>query len=181
MSEPNACDEAVDISIQGMTCASCVLRVEKALKAVPGVSSATVNLATERAHINWTPVSSGLNGAALKETQPADAHLKLLAAVHKAGYEASVLEQHAAPSLAEADARDLETRSLMRALWLALTLTLPVFLVEMGGHLIPGIHHFVHETIGMQRSWVAQSILTTLVLLGPGRVFFTQGLPALWH
>ena len=181
MSEPNACDEAVDISIQGMTCASCVLRVEKALKAVPGVSSATVNLATERAHINWTPVSSGLNGAALKETQPADAHLKLLAAVHKAGYEASVLEQHAAPSLAEADARDLETRSLMRALWLALTLTLPVFLVEMGGHLIPGIHHFVHETIGMQRSWVAQSILTTLVLLGPGRVFFTKGLPALWH
>ena len=51
----------------------------------------------------------------------------------------------------------------------------------MGGHLIPGVHHFVHETIGMQRSWIAQSILTTLVLIGPGRVFFTKGLPALWH
>jgi Cu+-exporting ATPase len=51
----------------------------------------------------------------------------------------------------------------------------------MGGHLIPGAHHFVHETIGMQRSWIAQSILTTLVLVGPGRVFFTKGLPALWH
>ncbi len=181
MSETNACEESVDISIQGMTCASCVLRVEKALKAVPGVSSATVNLATERAHINWAPASSGLKATTLEGPHPVDAHLKLLAAVHKAGYEASVLEQHAAPSSAEADARDLETNTLQRALWLALALTLPVFLVEMGGHLIPGIHHFVHDTIGMQRSWIAQSILTTLVLVGPGRVFFTKGLPALWH
>lgn len=163
--------DALDISIQGMTCASCVLRVEKALKAVPGVSAATVNLATERAHINW----------ATELSDQKDVSLKVLAAVHKAGYEASVLEQHAAPSSAEADARDLETNLLLRALWVSLALTLPVFLVEMGGHLIPGVHHFVHETIGMQRSWIAQSILTTLVLLGPGRVFFTKGLPALWH
>jgi copper chaperone CopZ len=87
--------DALDISIQGMTCASCVLRVEKALKAVPGVSSATVNLATERAHINWDTALSNLT----------DVSPKVLAAVHKAGYEASVLEQHAAPSSAEADAR----------------------------------------------------------------------------
>ena len=163
--------DALDISIQGMTCASCVLRVEKALKTVPGVSEATVNLATERAHINWNPELSDTT----------DGSLKVLAAVHKAGYEASVLEQHAAPSSAEADARDIETKSLLRALWVSLALTLPIFLVEMGGHLIPGVHHFVHETIGMQRSWIAQSILTTLVLIGPGRVFFTKGLPALWH
>ena len=163
--------EALDISIQGMTCASCVLRVEKALKAVPGVSAATVNLATERAHIDW----------ATELSDPKDVSLKILAAVHKAGYEASVLEQHAAPSSAQADARALETSALLRALWVSLALTLPIFLVEMGGHLIPGVHHFVHETIGMQRSWIAQSILTTLVLIGPGRVFFTKGLPALWH
>jgi Cu+-exporting ATPase len=206
MSQSSPLADSVDISIQGMTCASCVLRVEKALKAVPGVSSATVNLATERAHINWAQVFAGPEDAPLKDAQQKDSHLtdthlkgaklkeaqlkgmqlkeaqlKLLAAIRKAGYEASVLEQHAAPSSAEADARDLETRSLLRALWLALALTLPVFLVEMGGHLIPGVHHFVHETIGMQRSWIAQSILTTLVLVGPGRVFFTKGLPALWH
>ena len=40
-----------DIGIDGMTCASCVTRVEKALKKMPGVLSATVNLATESAHI----------------------------------------------------------------------------------------------------------------------------------
>ena len=171
MPPTNKNQDALDISIQGMTCASCVLRVEKALKAVPGVATATVNLATERAHINWDPKFS--------DTQ--DANTKVLAAVHKAGYEASVLEQHAAPSSAEADARDLETKALLLALWLALALTLPIFLAEMGGHLIPGVHRFVHETIGMQRSWIAQSILTTLVLVGPGRVFFTKGLPALWH
>lgn len=163
--------DALDISIQGMTCASCVLRVEKALKAVPGVSAATVNLATERAHINWNPELSDTT----------EAGLKILAAVNKAGYEASVLEQHAAPSSAEAEARALETDTLLRALWVSLALTLPIFLVEMGGHLIPSVHHFVHETIGIQRSWIAQSILTTLVLIGPGRVFFTKGLPALWH
>ena len=167
----NKKQDALDISIQGMTCASCVLRVEKALKAVPGVSGVTVNLATERAHINWDP----------KVSDSQDANLKVLAAVHKAGYEASVLEQHAAPSLAEAQARDLETSALLRALWVSLALTLPIFLVEMGAHLIPAIHQFVHETIGMQRSWVAQSVLGTLVLVGPGRIFFTKGLPALWH
>lgn len=41
----------IDIGIGGMTCASCVMRVEKALKKVPGVDSATVNLATESARI----------------------------------------------------------------------------------------------------------------------------------
>ena len=41
----------IDIGIGGMTCASCVMRVEKALKKVPGVDSATVNLATESARV----------------------------------------------------------------------------------------------------------------------------------
>jgi len=43
--------EEIDLAIKGMTCASCVARVEKALARTPGVLSATVNLATERAHV----------------------------------------------------------------------------------------------------------------------------------
>ena len=43
--------EELDLAIRGMTCASCVSRVEKALAKVPGVLSASVNLATERAHV----------------------------------------------------------------------------------------------------------------------------------
>lgn len=41
----------VELSIDGMTCVSCAGRVEKALKAVPGVHDASVNLATERARV----------------------------------------------------------------------------------------------------------------------------------
>ena len=46
---------SLDIGIKGMTCASCVGRVERALKKVPGVQNASVNLATESARIVFTP------------------------------------------------------------------------------------------------------------------------------
>jgi P-type Cu+ transporter len=51
MSTETPSHTTIDIGIGGMTCASCVMRVEKALKKVPGVDSATVNLATESARI----------------------------------------------------------------------------------------------------------------------------------
>jgi len=66
----NSIVSSVDIS--GMTCASCVAQVEKAVRAVPGVSDVSVNLATEKASV--------------RGTAPIDA---VLAAVRKAGYEAS--------------------------------------------------------------------------------------------
>jgi Cu+-exporting ATPase len=72
---PAAC--AVDIGIGGMTCASCVTRVEKALKRVPGVHSANVNLATESARIAY--------GADLPQAPQMEALLRR--AVRDAGYE----------------------------------------------------------------------------------------------
>ena len=68
---------AIDLPIGGMTCASCVARVEKALRAVPGVEAASVNLATERATVHADPAVT------------ADA---LAAAVRKAGYEVASAE-----------------------------------------------------------------------------------------
>ena len=47
----------LELAIEGMTCASCVKRVEKALTRVPGVAQAQVNLATERALVAYDPVS----------------------------------------------------------------------------------------------------------------------------
>jgi P-type Cu+ transporter len=64
---------AIDISIGGMTCASCVARVEKALNKVPGVQSATVNLATESARIT------------VQSTDVTEARLRR--AIRDAGYE----------------------------------------------------------------------------------------------
>jgi P-type Cu+ transporter len=53
-SSPPAAPATLDLGIGGMTCASCVARVERALRKVPGVQDATVNLATERAHVTHT-------------------------------------------------------------------------------------------------------------------------------
>jgi Cu+-exporting ATPase len=69
---------------------------------------------------------------------------------------------------------------LARGTLFAAALALPVFILEMGAHLVPAFHHVIADTIGMQTSWIIQFILTTLVLFGPGRVFFAKGLPALF-
>lgn len=164
-------EQSLDLAIEGMTCASCVFRVEKALSKVPGVSKATVNLATQRAHIIYEPI---------KSNQAVDSTLAV-AAVKKAGYEASAIEIKAAPKDTLTASRQEESRLLQQQLILSLILTLPVFILEMGSHLIPAMHMFVHDYIGMQNSWLLQAVLTTLILIGPGRVFFTKGLSALWH
>ncbi|HBS48784.1 MAG TPA: heavy metal translocating P-type ATPase, partial [Rhodobacteraceae bacterium] len=72
-----------------------------------------------------------------------------------------------------------EARALARRTGLAAALALPVFLLEMGGHVIPGVHHWIGATIGHETSWLIQFVLTTLVLIGPGREFYARGFPAL--
>ena len=155
-------DSTQVLAVEGMSCASCVGRVERALAAVPGVSAASVNLATERATVRGS----------------ADPDL-LIAALRKAGYEARVQSAQQGPS-PEAEARkDAEARDLARQVTRAALLTAPVFVLEMGGHLVPALHHWIGATVGMQASWMLQFVLTTLVLFGPGLRFYTKGLPAL--
>ncbi len=70
-------EKTIDLSVSGMTCASCVRHVEKALLKVPGVSSASVNLATETARVvTGSNVDSAL----------------LIHSVVDAGYEATIKE-----------------------------------------------------------------------------------------
>jgi len=156
--------EPVELMIEGMTCASCVSRVERALKAVPGVTSAVVNLATERATI------IGASEAAL-----------LIKALEDAGYDARPALQS---GLGDPDAiarKADEQAHLKRDLTLAAVLALPVFVLEMGAHLFTPVHDLLMRTIGMQASWLMQFVLTTLVLIGPGRRFYLKGYPALWR
>ena len=70
-------DSPIDLKVGGMTCASCVARVEKALLKVPGVTSASVNLATEQAHVVAEP---GVDAA------------QLSAAIERAGYEVAIAQ-----------------------------------------------------------------------------------------
>ncbi|SFC77327.1 heavy metal translocating P-type ATPase [Massilia yuzhufengensis] len=155
--------QTIELSVEGMTCASCVGRVERALNAVPGVSQATVNLATERATVR---------GVAATEA--------LLAAIGKAGYEAKLLDASTRSSGDDGEAKkDAERLALKRDLLLASALALPVFVLEMGSHLIPSMHHWVMENVGQGPSWYLQFVLTSLVLFIPGRRFYTKGFPAL--
>ena len=160
-------DRTVDLKIEGMTCASCVAKVEKALKAVPGVLDAQVNLATERAHVR------ALAGGA--ETA------QLIAAVAAIGYGAEDIDRAAAPDLAdrEREAREAEITGLKRAVAVAAAGALPLFVIEMGRHFIPGVHHWLAASIGEQPWRLASFVLAAIVLFGPGLRFFRKGVPNL--
>ncbi|MBK4722026.1 copper-translocating P-type ATPase [Azospirillum sp. YIM DDC1] len=105
----------VDLRVDGMTCASCVGRVEKALRKVPGVTEATVNLATERAHV----VGHGLDAATLVE------------AVENAGYSASPVAHDQSVATASDAAQDRSRRELNHVL-IAAVLSAPLVLGMVG-------------------------------------------------
>ncbi|MDX3925163.1 MAG: heavy metal translocating P-type ATPase [Shinella sp.] len=153
-----------EFGVEGMTCASCVARVEKALKAVPGVMEASVNLATERATVR--SAAGAVDMSALE------------AAVQKAGYEVRRLPQ-ATASDENQDRRASEIATLKVLLIFSAALTLPLFLLEMGSHFIPGVHELIMNTIGMKNNLYLQFVLATIVLFGPGLRFFRKGVPNL--
>ena len=159
-------EDNTELAIEDMTCASCVGRVEKALTKIPGVLEANVNLATERARVRHL---AGVVSAA-----------ELEAAVEQAGYKARRLSAEG-PNKSEQDTdrRDSEAQALQRSMLIATILTLPVFALEMGSHLIPAMHHWVMEVLDQQTNWYVQFAFTTMVLFGPGLRFFQKGIPAL--
>jgi Cu+-exporting ATPase len=159
-------ERTVDLNVEGMTCASCVGRVERALKGVPGVLDASVNLATERAQVRM------LEGADLAA---------LPAAVAKAGYVATPLQNEASLDLAdrEREARAAEIRSLRMSVLVASLATAPLFMVEMARHFFPGAHHALAAMLGEQPWRLISFALATLVLFGPGLRFYRKGVPNL--
>jgi len=159
-------EETTELAVQDMTCASCVGRVEKGLRQVPGVIEASVNLATERARVRHL---AGVVTIA-----------DLEAAIEKAGYSSRrVAAAAGGAGDQDAERREAEGRELQRSLLIAAALTLPVFILEMGSHLVPSMHHWVVHTLGLQTSGYIQFALATLVLFGPGLRFFRKGVPAL--
>ena len=114
-------EQTIPLRIDGMTCASCVARVEKALKRVPGVISADVNLATETAEVKWA-------------SRDADAG-KLVAGVEAAGYAAQPLtDAGAAPARDGALARRNDGWPVVLAASLSAPLLLPMFGTLVGAH-----------------------------------------------
>ena len=138
-----AASNTAEFAIGGMTCASCVRRVEKALAKVPGVQTVSVNLATEKATVH------------AESTVSRD---QLLAAVTKAGYEATFIEPEAAPVVAPTHTGELV------AVVVSALLTLPLVLPMLGIDLNLGV-------------WVSLA-LASIVQFGLGARFYVGGFKA---
>ncbi|HEU5440072.1 MAG TPA: heavy metal translocating P-type ATPase [Ktedonobacterales bacterium] len=125
---PETGERAIELAISGMTCASCVRRVERGLAKVPGVASASVNLATERASVSYDSAS----------VSPAD----LIAAVERAGYGAeerspvapaptTVEDAGQLPLDADTLRRQRELAHKRNTLLLGIALSIPVVVLSM--------------------------------------------------
>ena len=123
---------SVELSIDGMTCASCAGRVEKALAKIPGVRRVSVNLASERAHVQL-----------LGQVDPA----LLINAVSQAGYCASLKQSEQATQDDQQKRLQRERWALVLAIVLALPLVLPMVLMPFGIHwMLPAWAQFALAT-----------------------------------
>ncbi len=159
--------ERVNFAVTGMTCAGCANTIERSLARTPGVTSASVNLATSRATVAYVPDTVDVAG--------------LIAAVQKAGYGA--IEPPApTPDDAAADSdvtdveqeyRDAELRDVTQKFWIAAILSLPVLVIAMSHGRIPWL-----DFPGV--NWV-QLALTTPVVVYCGARFYRSAWNALRH
>jgi Cu+-exporting ATPase len=153
--------QRADIPISGMTCASCVGRVERSIKKLPGILEANVNLATEKANVRFLPGAVSL---------PRIHH-----AIKDAGYEPLNTEAGA-----EADVEDREVADLRNKVLLAAVLTVPIVIIAMG-KFIPGLEA-LFASIMPHRGWMAvEWLLTTPVQFYAGARFYRSGWAELKH
>ncbi|MBN1571589.1 MAG: copper-translocating P-type ATPase [Deltaproteobacteria bacterium] len=151
-------EKSIIFSVGGMTCAACVMRVERAVSKVEGVSGASVNLATNRASVTYDPKKTGLRE--LKE------------AVSKAGYEFLGVAVEMAEDPLEAE-KKREIRRLTVKFVVGAALSAVIFVGSM-----PGLFPFV-ANIDKGILMLSLLLLTTPVLFWVGSRFFTGAVKAL--
>ena len=150
-------------NVTGMSCAACSARVEKAVRAVPGVESCSVSLLTN---------SMGVTGTAAPE--------QIIAAVEKAGYGAGLKQKGGAASQPAADPlKDTETPKLLRRLISSVVFLLILMYFSMGHTMwnwpLPSALEGNHMAMGL-----LQMLLTIIIMIINGR-FFVSGFKSLWH
>jgi Cu+-exporting ATPase len=107
----------IEIPVTGMTCANCSATIERNLRKMPGVVDANVNLATERATVEFIPTLTG--------------YAEFARRIKEIGYGVVETTGIKAPADAEAEAREHEIAHQRRLLWIGVALTLPIFLISM--------------------------------------------------
>ena len=144
------------IPIEGMSCASCVARIEQGLQATPGVLRASVNLATEQATVDYQPGAT--NTQTIQET------------IRSLGYTPLAATQQKAEASGD---RGDAARLLLVQCSVAAALTMPVMVLGMAEHLgIP---------ISQTASFWAQWLLATLIQFWAGRRFYQGALAVARH
>ena len=168
--KPTPSGTTLTFGVSGMTCASCVRRIEKALSKVAGVQEASVNLATEKAHVVFDPSKAGL--------------AQFRAAVEKAGYTLGAApaapvattadETHDALSPTDEDADDRERQRDLDDLRLKWRVSLIVGLVMMA---------LLNLPLGLDVSLLAPALLIagTVVQFWAGRTFYDGAWAAARH
>ena len=151
------------VGIEGMTCASCVEKIEKALLKTPGVLKASVDLASREAIVDYLPEKTST------------------AAIHKAisstGYKVSTPASEE-PVDKEAEARDKEYKSLTRKWIFAAIIAVPVMLISYP-QLVPFLQNVSPST--WRLIWGAVALLTLPILFYSGSHFFTGAVAAFKH
>jgi len=149
---------SLTLGVRGMTCASCVARVERAIAALPGVITATVNLGIESATVEYLPDTVSRE--------------RIAQAIRGAGYQPDEPERVAD----EAQARqDRESAGVRRDLVFAAAFTLPLVLISMGPMVLPGVGALL-RALAPEAVWRwAELALATPVLLWAGRRLLFQG------
>jgi P-type Cu+ transporter len=163
--------QRIEFQVGGMSCAACVGRVERAARKIPEVTSASVNLATERAVIELSNASPELI-----ET--------VRTAILQSGYEAALVPAttssaafDAPGSSSEPTTRTFppsESEPLWRAWILSAVLALPILCIAMLPMLIPAVMAWMMQWMSM-RGWnLVMLLLATPVQFGPGYRFYRQ-------
>lgn len=157
--------QKMSIGVQGMTCANCSARVERALNRVDGVSEASVNLATEKATVQFLPGAVTLEG--ITDT------------IRQAGYDVVKVEEGEDARDAERAARENQLRELRVSLTVAALFTIPLLLLDMVPMLVPPLQDWLQGLIPRQTGYVISFILASVVQFGPGWQFMKSGWQAL--
>ncbi|HTI52154.1 MAG TPA: heavy metal translocating P-type ATPase, partial [Planctomycetaceae bacterium] len=159
--------------VEGMHCASCVNRIETAIGKVPGVSSASVNLATREAHVKFDPRRAGLPqiqqaveaiGYGAKPNPATD--FTAVGTGHEHGDHTS--EQGGTVSGTGHEHHTIESTTLRRKLIVAALLAVPVMVISMADLMFPG------------RNWILMA-LSAPVVFWAGGPFFTSAWKAARH
>ncbi len=158
----------VIIPIEGMTCASCVTRIEKAVGKLAGVQKVSVNLATEKADVRYDPALVRLS--AIKKS------------ITDIGYTPREIDRSATVD-EDADRKEREIKVLKRKFIVAASLSIPLLYLALG-HMIPGLKVPLPPFLDPMQYplfFALAQILLVIPVIIAGNRFYRVGLKALWH